>query len=152
MLSYHPAEILLSAASFSSIALLIRASRHNCNISGQTELWVTHSKPRDQESGINQLQMTWLASHDKCSQEGGKKKKKKSGLTFEKSEVRSGNRLVQAGPDLKAKIKATSHTLRVSRSSSITRFSYICHYVPILPDSSIFLSLKRSHSAEQGKT
>lgn len=85
MLLKCPAEFLLPAPSFSLVAPLVRASKHNHCVFESTVLWVGGNKPRDQESGINQTQMTWLASCDKCIQEGKHEKKR---LTFESQEWR----------------------------------------------------------------
>lgn len=69
------AESFLTAPSFRSIALMC-ASKHNRHPPFQSQ--PGDNKLRELESGINQTQMTWLASCDKYIQEeekkGGKQK------------------------------------------------------------------------------
>lgn len=85
------AESFLTAPYFRLIALMC-ASKHNCHLSPPTD---SRSQPRDKlrelESGINQTQMTWLASCDKYMQKEEEKEKNGGGkkVWHLKSEVKS---------------------------------------------------------------
>lgn len=81
-----PAEFLLPAPSFHLVAPLVCASEHNCCVLSQPVLGVGDNSLREQECGICQSQMSWLASCDKYLQEF--KKKRIQGYRFK---VRGGD-------------------------------------------------------------